>query len=176
MSKLISDAYQKMNYQLHRGPEPYGQGGGRLASHIGHLVKKYDAKSLLDYGCGKGTLKPALQGLCPDLDIREYDPAIPGKTSRPKPADIVICSDVMEHIEPECLDAVLEHIASVTRKIAYLAIASDEAEKTLPDGRNAHLIVQPAEWWLSKVGEYMTIERQKIVENGVMVYAAPRIG
>ena len=41
------------------------------------------------------------------FEIKEYDPAIPGKDSLPEPADIVVCSDVLEHIEPNYLLNVL---------------------------------------------------------------------
>src|SRR5438045_9130959 len=110
MSKFISDTYQKLNYDLHRQQPMYGGNSSGRAARVAKCVQIVQAKTLLDYGCGKGTLKSALQGLCPDLDIREYDPAMPGKTAMPKPADAVVCLDVLEHIEPKFLDAVLRHI------------------------------------------------------------------
>src|SRR5690242_17345849 len=98
MSKFISDEYQKLNYQLHRHEPLYGGNSAGRAVGVAKFVEIAQAKTLLDYGCGKGTLKPALQALCPTLDIREYDPAMPGKTALPQPADAVVCMDVLEHI------------------------------------------------------------------------------
>lgn len=177
MSKLISKDYQQLNTELHRSGVSYGTFGARFAPHAAHLVKKYGATSLLDYGCGKGTLKAALKRFCPDLDIREYDPAIPGKAGKPKPVDATFCSDVMEHIEPDYLDAVLAHIAEITRKIAWMCISTVPAVKNLSDGRNAHLIVEPPAWWLAKVSSHMDVERHKIDDSdsgAVIVWARPK--
>jgi hypothetical protein len=63
----------------------------------------------------------------------------------------VVCTDVLEHIEPELIDNVLDHLKDLTRKVAFLAIATRPARKNLADGRNAHLIIQPSSWWLAKL-------------------------
>jgi 2-polyprenyl-3-methyl-5-hydroxy-6-metoxy-1,4-benzoquinol methylase len=65
----------------------------------------------------------------------------------PEPHDIVACTDVLEHIEPDCLDDVLKDIRRCTKKVAFLLIATRPAIKVLADGRNAHLIQQPYTWW-----------------------------
>ncbi len=77
----------------------------------------------------------------------------------PDPADMVCMLDVAEHIEPECLDAVLRHFASKCIKAAVVTIALKPALKHLPDGRNAHLIVQPAHWWMEKFSAHFDIIR-----------------
>src|SRR5262249_17383902 len=66
---------------------------------------------------------------------------------RPQAADLVACTDVLEHIEPECIGAVLDDIASLVRHLVFLVIATQPAKKTLADGRNAHLIQEPVQWW-----------------------------
>ena len=41
------------------------------------------------------------------------------KFSRPpKPADILLCTDVLEHVEPEKTEEVLRHIKSLTLNVA----------------------------------------------------------
>ena len=112
---------------------PAGRDGRRLAP---------DGRTLLDYGAGKGTLALAM----PDVPVRNYDPVT--FPDDPDPADFVACLDVLEHIEPECLKAVLWHLRSKVLKAGFLTIATRPAKKILPDGRNAHLIIKPAEWWL----------------------------
>jgi hypothetical protein len=87
--------------------------------------------------------------------VRNYDPGIPADSALPAPADLVVCTDVLEHIEPEHLDAVLAHIFRLAQRAVFLQIALFPAKKTLPDGRNAHLIVQPANWWLDKIGKHV---------------------
>lgn len=158
MVRLISDTYQKLNYELHKTDPRYGAKAAKHAADIADIIRRTGARSLLDYGCGKGTLKPALQALCPSLDIREYDPCVPGKTAKPRPADIVVCLDVMEHIEPDRLDDVLAHIRSVTGFYAFMTVAVSPARKTLPDGRNAHLIVQPREWWTEQLARHFAVK------------------
>ncbi len=86
-------------------------------------------------------------------DVREYDPGIIGKDALPKPADLVIATDVLEHIEPELLGNVLEHIRSLARLGVFLNIATSPAREILPDGRNAHLIIRPPAWWREELAK-----------------------
>jgi hypothetical protein len=69
----------------------------------------------------------------------------------PKPSDILVCTDVLEHIEPTLLDNVLDHIERLTREVALLVISCRPANAVLPDGRNAHLIIETPDWWLEKL-------------------------
>lgn len=137
------------NRALHCNPK-YGAGGGKWAGTVKDVMAQFGCHSVLDYGCGKGGLKRALPG----LDIREYDPAIPGKDKLPEPADLVLCSDVLEHVEPEFLESVLTHIRDLARRAVVLSPSVREASKSLPDGRNAHLIVQPPQWWRDRFVQY----------------------
>lgn len=155
---LISDAYRDLNRELHaRGG--YGLSGHKWAQQVYALARQSGAETVLDYGCGQGTLARALVDQfsrqpepIPPIPLPfaflEYDPAIEGKETKPAHADLVVCGDVLEHIEPECLYAVLDDIAAIARKAVFLVVATRPAKKTLADGRNAHLIVEPAEWWL----------------------------
>ncbi|MCB2109330.1 MAG: hypothetical protein KDE14_16595 [Rhodobacteraceae bacterium] len=172
MSRLISDAYQKLNYDLHKNDPSFGSAGADGVEWAARMVRDTNAQSLLDYGCGKGGLKPALLVRCPGLDIREYDPAISGKTADPAPADVVFCGDVMEHIEPEYLDSVLAHIASLAKKVAFLGISCFPAMKTLPDGRNAHLIVQDHDWWQAKVERYLRVIKAVRGESHLLIWGS----
>ena len=82
-----------------------------------------------------------------------YDPAVPGYDEKPEGTfDIVICTDVMEHIEEQDVPAVLDNIFGYADKGVYLAICLREAKRLLPDGRNRHVTVKPQEWWLEKIG------------------------
>jgi hypothetical protein len=98
-----------------------------------------------------------LAAALPELKIREYDPAIPGKDGEPEAAEFVVCTDVLEHIELDCLDEVLDHIRWLAGKYAFLNIATRPAVKVLPDGRNAHLIIESADWWKTRVERFFTI-------------------
>jgi len=151
---MISDEYRKMNAQLHASKPGYGTGGARWARMVQDLCESWNTRDVLDYGCGKGRLAEALP-----FPIAQYDPAIPEHASDPKPCDLVVCTDVLEHIEPDQLSAVLDHLRDLTLKVGLFNVATRRAHKTLPDGRNTHLIVEPIDWWLP-----MLRERFKSVE------------
>ncbi len=143
LTALISDEYRAQQVLMHeRG---YGGGGGKHASVVREFARGLD--TILDYGCGQGKLKLAL----PDLTIFEYDPGIPGKDKSVKPAELIVCTDVLEHIEPDRLGIVLAHIYNLGKRRGYFEIATRPANKILPDGRNAHLIIQSEEWWLTAI-------------------------
>jgi len=149
---LITDNYREQNRELHRSPK-FGVGGYKWASRVVNVAKNNHCESILDYGCGKGTLKKALF----NWDVKEYDPAVEGKTIA-EPADLVVCTDVLEHIEPELLDSVLEHLRSVTKRTLFFCISTKLAHNhVLPDGRNPHLSFHSAAWWKKKLSEKFSI-------------------
>lgn len=149
---LISSAYLAEQRTLHDAPRGYGGKGEKWASVVTMLIGRHAATSVLDYGCGRGTLVAALRPLC-DSSVRlsEYDPAIAGKDGPPSFADLVVCTDVLEHVEPEHLDAVLAHLKLLARKAIFAVIALRPSNKTLTDGRNAHLIVESSGWWMLRL-------------------------
>lgn len=149
--KLISDYYIKQLETLHDNRKSFGTFGGRTTlEEIRPLINKYQPQSFLDYGCGKGVLVKLLNeqfGNCTG-----YDPGYEEFKKLPsEPAEMLICTDVLEHIEPEYLENVLKHIDGLFTKVAYLYIATSAAAKKLPDGRNAHLIVEEDNWWRPKL-------------------------
>lgn len=145
---LISEDYRQLNARMHVDKPQYGVSGKKYAGHVFALARDLKVGHILDYGCGKQTLKEAISDA---FEVRGYDPAIPGLDAPPEPADLVACTDVLEHIEPDCLDAVLDDLLRVTRRVCYLVICTKAAEKHLADGRNAHLIVEGYEWWLPRL-------------------------
>jgi hypothetical protein len=138
---LISDLYRALNAILHEGGN-YGRHGDKWAGEVTRLINRYDAKSVLDYGCGQGSLARSVGPI-----VQEYDPAIAGKDALPLPADLVVCTDVLEHIEPECLADVLDHLRALSRLACFVVISTRAAKKFLADGRNAHLIVKDDDFW-----------------------------
>ena len=151
-NQLISAPYLDLQKQLHAAPRGYGQKGSKWAPSVCLVVSAFTASSVLDYGCGACSLARTLRDLYAlPVRIAEYDPAIAGKDALPSFADVVVSTDVLEHIEPDRLDVVLQHIRSLARKAVFLVVSTRVASKTLADGRNAHLIVQPAEWWQARV-------------------------
>lgn len=142
----ITEEYVDLNTQLHEKYPSYGTSGKNWGDAVAFLHKSFDFKEILDYGCGKQTLAAAL----PTLKIVGYDPAIPKVSARPVPADLVVCGDVLEHIEPELLDEVISDLKMLSKKMTFVVLSTREAKKTLSDGRNAHLIVKSPIWWIKK--------------------------
>lgn len=172
---MISEEYRELNKQLHADVEAeYGQAGRRWVKYLTDACNDYHCSHILDYGCGKGTLKKEILLKTPNISVTEYDPAIEGKDTSPSPAELVFCGDVLEHIEPEHLDSVLADIARCTDRMAILYIATNEAHKTLPDGRNAHLIQENFQWWFNRISEHMEIFHGEVFKkHRILVWTRP---
>jgi FkbM family methyltransferase len=153
----ISPAYAEQNRQLHEDNEAYGISGAQWAIYVETLAREEGYKTVCDWGCGKGLLAEVLRHQGADVSVAEYDPAIPGKDATPEPAELVVCTDVFEHIEPECLNAALLELSRITQKKLLFDVHTQHSLKALPDGRNAHLIIQPPDWWRYKITRYFDI-------------------
>lgn len=152
MDNLISDSYKQEQFRLHHDDpraRKYGTGGAHWVEVIKAIAAEYDCNTIIDYGCGKGLLAPMLAG----LSVQSYDPAMPEFEHLPQLADLVVCLDVLEHIEPDHLSDVLEHMASLARKFIFTTISQKLAGRWLRDGRNSHLIVKNTSWWIDKFEE-----------------------
>lgn len=162
---LISPEYVKLNAQLHKDNWAYGIGGDRHADTVLKLSADIKSNSILDYGCGKGRLAKAIPfGIC------EYDPAIQGKDTPPKPADLVTCFDVLEHVEPDRLLYVLKDLHRCTIRLGYFIIHTGPSTKKLADGRNAHLIQEGKDWWLGKLRKFFIAPDNGVWEKGPLLH------
>ena len=170
MTELISLAYREMIRSVHQDGTQWGRGGYLYADDVTQLCKELQAQSVLDYGCGMGTLAEKLRD---SFVVSEYDPGIPGKDELPAPADVVACTDVLEHVERECLEAVLQHIRILSKTACFAAICCRPADRILPDGQNAHLIVKNWKWWLERFNEqpWRKVKVKKIENNVVSLIA-----
>lgn len=167
--ELISTDYRNMNAQLHKTNIAFGVGGGKHAETVLKIAEKMGTHSILDYGCGKGYLAKSIP-----FPIWEYDPAIAGKDESPRPADLVVCTDVLEHIEPDKLLHVLADLKRVTKKVGYFTIHTGPAAKTLPDGRNTHLIQNGKQWWKNRLKAYFQVGMMKEAGPELHVVVAPK--
>jgi hypothetical protein len=147
---FISPEYRAQLARLHK-KRTWGADGAKHAAATIDFYRELGATTLLDYGCGEGRLRLALSSIEQPIRVLEYDPGIDGKEGLPKPVDMVASTDVLEHVEPDRLPAVLDHLFRIAELGAYVVIATRPANAILPDGRNAHLIVEPAAWWIDKL-------------------------
>jgi 2-polyprenyl-3-methyl-5-hydroxy-6-metoxy-1,4-benzoquinol methylase len=170
----ITESYRKMNEQLHADHPAFGAYGYKQGPYVLTIIKKYSAASVLDYGAGKGSLKDWLRRHSA-VQVQNYDPAVPEFAAAPAPADLVVCSDVLEHVEPDCVAGVLAEIAVNTRKVAYFNIATRKAQKTLPDGRNAHVSIMPPTDWFSVLSQLFDIVCYEVIPgHSVTIVGTPR--
>lgn len=146
---------------------------------IGKLIRLTSAKTLLDFGCGKGeqyTNKDLMKkwggvpsdkwGIMPTL----YDPAVESHNQFPEGKfDGVISTDVMEHVPEDSIDIVLEQIYSKADKFVFLAIATYLGKSTsykLPNGKQPHITVRQDRWWIDKIKPYTSKVKTMISFNG----------
>ena len=160
---LISETYRQINRRLHADRPDYGTHGHLWAESIKDLALSMKTTDVLDYGCGKQSLKKVMPF------VIGYDPCITGLDDRPAPAELVVCTDVLEHIEPECIDDVMDDLVRVTGSALFALISFGSAKKKLSDGRNAHLIQQGLDWWLPKFWTRFDIQMVHNLGGSILV-------
>ena len=151
---MYSKEYISQLQKLHNDKSrPQGFGGKvKKLGKFHEFMNKWNPSTLLDYGCGKGHILANLQETYSNTKCTGYDPAVPvfskllGQTF-----ECVFSNDVLEHVEPNMINMVLEHINATATKYIWLRIDTMPARKKLPDGRNAHLILEDKDWWKDKI-------------------------
>lgn len=146
---LITEAYRGVNAAQHAAHKDWGCQSVKYAGDVRELCERLNVTTFLDYGCGKRTLGRAVAPF--GITATNYDPAFPEFAASPEPHDLVVCTDVLEHVEPDCLDDVLKDLRRVTKRMAFLVVATKHSQRNLVDGTNPHKIVQPKEWWIEKL-------------------------
>ena len=173
----FTEGYKKLQQELHGGGD-YGHTGKQYIPTIYHavaqLAKRLGSVSVLDYGSASGeTMKEVREHLWvpPGVEDRCYDPFVDEFSGEPDPADLVICTDVLEHVEPECTGAVLDHIQSLTKRLVFFSISLVEARKVLSDGRNAHINLPGTEFWLKEIKRRFITSEAKEAGRTLLVVA-----
>lgn len=192
MDTTISPEYQQILKDEHE-EAVWGTTGARNAGHLilpqlERMQAWLPEVTLLDVGCGTGTLVEHLRGRLSVSGLRqvhfyEYDPGVKGRDDpdilMSKVYNMVTTTDVLEHVEPAYLDNLIRAMSNACthRQCHYIACSPDGHR--LPDGRDRHLTVEPPIWWCDKLDrvtgstfqviEYHHIER---LQRGEMRPAA----
>ena len=144
-----------------------------FAIDIYGILQYNKCKSILDYGCGKGyPYKEQYKNLnhkgkIPNFDkplhlwwgiedLFLYDPGVPEHNKLPtKKHDMVICTDVLEHIPEEDLDWIIREICSLCNSTIFFNVSCVPAVKTFTSGKykgeNVHVSIFDHAWWVSKI-------------------------
>lgn len=137
----------------------YGASAYLYFDQIAREVLGLNPASLLDFGCGRSDLvahfwKDGQRRVC------KFDPAIPQYEQMPADEfDLVLCTDVMEHIQLADIDRVLSEIRRKSAK-ALFTISMRPARAKLPDGRNAHVSLLTANEWLRWIADHFGMAKR----------------
>lgn len=135
------DEYRKLHANA------YGTTAYLYFDKIAKAVLELNPRSILDYGCGRGDLVAHFWN-DGERRIAKYDPAIPQFKEMPDgDFELVLCTDVMEHILIADVDRVFREIRGKSRN-AIFTISLRPARARLPDGRNAHVTLLSGSEWL----------------------------
>jgi len=156
-----------------------GEALAEYKHQIFNLINENNIKTILDYGCGKAKFHSILfnnrkvPGSPMGINITPYDPAVTQFSNKPTGLyDLVLCIDVMEHVQEDKVDEVLKDIFSYSNKV-FLTITCYPAMQVLPNGKNAHYTIKEPDWWKEKLkpydGNHITIFQTKPDRGGKKV-------
>lgn len=154
MAALSMRYYIEQYKEIHKKNPEYGSNNDPAAKpqEVLKLIKQNYCQYVLDYGCGKGVLVEYFNANSIKCD--GYDPAVEEFLNKPSYRtgyDCITCLDVLEHIPYKSIDCLLSDICSYDSKYTLFNIALRKASQLLPNGSNAHLIIEDKEWWNCKI-------------------------
>ncbi len=145
--------YIKQYELLYKIKKNYGKTSIKLYDMLEKIINDLNILSVLDYGCGKSKLLDLIKKN-KKIKIYRYDPAIKkySKLTKNK-TDLVICTDVLQHVPLYDLDRVLKEIKSKGIYILFYIKCTNHKTK-LPNKTYANCTVYDKKWWLEKLGNY----------------------
>lgn len=142
---MISHTYKQQLLGLRDTRPNWGNSAYRYGELVKDFAKELGAESVFDFGCGTGSLKDAIK----PLDWEGYDPAVKFREELPDaPQDLAVAIDVFEHVERGYVEEAIETLYKYANLGVFLHISLVPARHSLPDGRNAHITLLPAQKWV----------------------------
>ena len=145
--------YIKQYELLYKIKKNYGKTSIKLYDMLEKIINDLNILSVLDYGCGKSKLLDLIKKN-KKIKIYRCDPAIKkySKLTKNK-TDLVICTDVLQHVPLYDLDRVLKEIKSKGIYILFYIKCTNHKTK-LPNKTYANCTVYDKKWWLEKLSNY----------------------
>ena len=123
----------------------YGVSGNKFIPQIQALLAELRPQTILNYGSGQTRLEQKMNLF--GAEFFNYDPAIEEISRIPlSRCDLLINTDVLEHVPEEELERVLVEISSLSSRV-FFNISTRPAKEILPNGRNAHCTLKSAREW-----------------------------
>ncbi len=142
-----------MNRKMHHDGRFKGTTWLNNLEQFEDAVPDLENKIILDFGCGP------LGGIRQRYGEHtvSYDPYVESFQAPPwdEEFDVVFSSDVLEHMTHREIAEFCQKVADSSANYAYLVVSTRAAKKTLPNGINAHLTVQQADWWFHFVLKHL---------------------
>jgi hypothetical protein len=165
---MITREYKEQLVLKHQ-KNPWGGGGKSWVPLLDKELNIGQASSILDFGCGRHTFKEEMNKRFPRVEVHEYDPGVLGFDTPPQPGhkyDVIVCTDVMEHVEDEFTIDTLKLIESCVGVHVFFNIVTTPCSSTLPDGRNTHINLKTSEEWQRILRKIFVNYHAKIYEFG----------
>lgn len=138
-------------------------------NQIRDLITKFGATTVLDFGSGRGDAYFVPYTIHRDWNVPMptlYDPAFPTHDGLPfSRFDAVLCSDVLEHVPIEDVDAFITTLFGFANKFVWASVCCRPAKKSFPDGTNMHVTIQVMAWWQGQFKKHAGTTPWTLVET-----------
>jgi len=149
---------------LHASQPDYGSASKSLLKYVLPLIGSFPCGSVIDYGCGKGTLGRAIETET-GIPTYCYDPYVEAFSRRPSHRfDLLVNTDVLEHIPEGDLDRVFADMKALSDRCMFV-ISTRYADQILGNGDNAHCTVKPGSWWAERILRHFPVAREIPAEH-----------
>jgi cyclopropane fatty-acyl-phospholipid synthase-like methyltransferase len=145
--------YRDDYVKLHEGGMFPGMTLAHFADPVIKLLRRHEAKTVLDYGAGKGLAWEQIEALkrfrAESAAVTLYDPGLPEFEKRPEGAfDGVLCIDVAEHVPEEEVADFLGLVFGYAERVVIASFCARGSKKKLPStGGDVHVTQKPRLWW-----------------------------
>lgn len=164
---------ERTKYETMWGIERYRKysPGERLVDYFLSRVNVTDKHVVIDFGCGSGRAASKINRITGatvlglDIATNCLDPDIKGLTliecclwEEVPRGDVGYCTDVMEHIPPEHIDAVLTNIRDSIDGETFFQICTQPAGFGKDQDLTLHMTVRGGSWWMRKLEQYFKVK------------------